>query len=86
MSLSSEPDGQRRGSTFMGCHALLKIAILLNSYLVGYVIISAPLYPVETYPTQHNTLYNVNNFPYRYIEPRNSEIIDYQLLPKFEGL
>ena len=44
MSLSNGSDGQGRDSNFKSHHALLKIFILLNSYLVWHVVISAPLY------------------------------------------
>ena len=44
MSLSYELDVQGYGITFRVCHAFLKNAILLSISLVGYVIISAPLY------------------------------------------
>ena len=47
MSLSYELDVQGYGITFRVCHAFLKNAILLSISLVGYVIISAPLYLVN---------------------------------------
>ena len=52
-----------------------------------FCIITISFRVIETYPRQDNTFYEVNNFPYRYIEPRDSSgTIDYHLLPKFEGL
>ena len=53
MSLSYELDVQGYGITFRVCHAFLKNAILLSISLVGYVIISAPLY-VTPWPEKDN--------------------------------